>query len=92
MRRHPLAATLRNERCGARTNRGDRKLVLATPSSLDRRTRTRCLGPRARRLVRVSFTRLLLPQYQVKVFTISLPALVGELAIVLWLGIKSSSV
>jgi hypothetical protein len=86
MRRHLLlAATLRNERCGARTNRGDRKLVLSNPSRLDRRTR--CPEPGASapapaaRLVRISPTGLLLPQYQLKVFTISFRALFGELAI-----------
>ena len=95
MRRHLLlTATLRNERCGARTNRGDRKLVLANPSRLDRTTR--CSEPGASapapsvRLVRICFTGLLLPHYQVKVSTISLPALFGKVAIMLWLGIKSS--
>lgn len=38
----------------------------------------------------ISLTGLLLPQYQAKVFTISLPALFGELAIMLWLVIKGA--
>src|SRR5713101_6989913 len=38
----------------------------------------------------ISFTGLLLPQYQEKVFTISLPALLGELALMLWLVIKGA--
>jgi hypothetical protein len=38
----------------------------------------------------ISFTGLLLPQYQDKVFTISQPALFGELAIMLWLVIKGA--
>src|SRR5258708_1868097 len=38
----------------------------------------------------ISFTGLLLPQYQDKVFTISLPALLGELALMLWLVIKGA--
>jgi hypothetical protein len=38
----------------------------------------------------ISFTGLLLPQYQQKVFTISLPALFGELALMLWLVIKGA--
>jgi hypothetical protein len=38
----------------------------------------------------ISFTGLLLPQYQGKVFNISTPALFGELAIVLWLVIKGA--
>jgi hypothetical protein len=38
----------------------------------------------------ISFTGLLLPQYQDKVFSISLPALFGELAIMLWLVIKGA--
>ena len=38
----------------------------------------------------ISFTGVLLPQYQDKVFTISLPALFGELAIMLWLVIKGA--
>jgi hypothetical protein len=36
----------------------------------------------------LSFTGLLLPQYQNKVFLISQPALVGEIALMLWLVIK----
>jgi hypothetical protein len=38
----------------------------------------------------LSFTGLLLPQYEGKVFTISQPALFGELAIMLWLVIKGA--
>ena len=38
----------------------------------------------------MSFTGLLLPQYQDKVFIISQPALLGELALMLWLVIKGS--
>lgn len=38
----------------------------------------------------ISFTGLLLPHYQAKVFSISLPALFGELAIMLWLVIKGA--
>jgi hypothetical protein len=38
----------------------------------------------------ISFTGLLLPQYQGKVFTFSTPALFGELAIMLWLVIKGA--
>jgi hypothetical protein len=37
-----------------------------------------------------SFTGVLLPQYQGDVFTYSMPALVGELAIMLWLVIKGA--
>ena len=35
--------------------------------------------------VTISFTGVLLPQYQDKVFSMSFPALLGELAIMLWL-------
>ena len=38
----------------------------------------------------LSFTGELLPQYQDKVFTISLPALLGELALMLWLVIQGA--
>ena len=38
----------------------------------------------------VSLTGILLPQYQGQVFTISTPALFGELAIMLWLVIKGA--
>jgi hypothetical protein len=38
----------------------------------------------------ISFTGILLPQYQDKVFTICTPALFGELAIMLWLVIKGA--
>ncbi len=38
----------------------------------------------------LSFTGLLLPQYQNKVFIISQPALFGELALMLWLVIKGA--
>ena len=38
----------------------------------------------------LSFTGLLLPQYYQKVFTISQPALFGELALMLWLVIKGA--
>ena len=38
----------------------------------------------------LSFTGLLLPQYQGKVFLISQPALFGELALMLWLVIKGA--
>jgi hypothetical protein len=38
----------------------------------------------------ISFTGLLLPQYQDMVFTISRPARLGELAIMLWLVIKGA--
>jgi Domain of unknown function (DUF4386) len=38
----------------------------------------------------ISFTGLLLPQYQEKVFAISFPALLGELALMLWLVIKGA--
>jgi hypothetical protein len=38
----------------------------------------------------MSFTGLLFPQYQDKVFTISQPALFGELALMLWLVIKGA--
>lgn len=38
----------------------------------------------------ISFTGLLLPEYQEKVFNISFPALTGELAIMLWLVIKGA--
>jgi hypothetical protein len=38
----------------------------------------------------LSFTGLLLPQYQDKVFTLSQPALFGELALMLWLVIKGA--
>lgn len=40
--------------------------------------------------VLLSLTGELLPQYQGKVFTYSMPALVGELAIMLWLVIKGA--
>ena len=40
--------------------------------------------------VAVSFTGVLLPQYQAKVFNISQPALFGELAFMLWLVIKGA--
>jgi Domain of unknown function (DUF4386) len=40
--------------------------------------------------VTISFTGILLPQYQNRVFTISTPALFGELAIMLWLVIKGA--
>jgi hypothetical protein len=40
--------------------------------------------------VTISFTGLLLPQYQGRVFTISSPALLGEPAIMLWLVIKGA--
>jgi hypothetical protein len=38
----------------------------------------------------LSFTGLLLPQYQDKVFLISQPALFGEVALMLWLLIKGA--
>jgi Domain of unknown function (DUF4386) len=38
----------------------------------------------------MSFTGLLLPQYQDKMFTISQPALLGELVLMLWLVIKGA--
>ena len=38
----------------------------------------------------ISFTGVLLPQYQGKVFNMSFPALIGELAIMLWLVIKGA--
>jgi hypothetical protein len=38
----------------------------------------------------MSFTGLLLPQYQNKVFVISQPALFGELALMLWLVVKGA--
>jgi hypothetical protein len=38
----------------------------------------------------LSFTEILLPQYQDKVFTISQPAFFGEMALVLWLIIKGA--
>jgi hypothetical protein len=38
----------------------------------------------------ISFTGLLLPQYKEKVFAISSPALLGELAIMLWLVIRGA--
>jgi hypothetical protein len=38
----------------------------------------------------LSFTGLLLPQFQDKVFTLSQPALFGELALMLWLVIKGA--
>ena len=38
----------------------------------------------------MSFTGILLPQYQEKVFTYSQPALAGELALTLWLVIKGA--
>jgi hypothetical protein len=38
----------------------------------------------------ISLTGLLLPQYQGRVFTISLPALLGELALMFWLVIKGA--
>jgi hypothetical protein len=38
----------------------------------------------------LSFTGLLLPRYQDKVFTYSQPALFGEIAIMLWLVIKGA--
>ena len=38
----------------------------------------------------ISFTGLLLPQFQNKVFTVSQPALFGELALMLWLVIKGA--
>jgi hypothetical protein len=41
-------------------------------------------------LVTISFTGVLLPQYQDKVFSMSLPALFGELAIMLWLVVKGA--
>src|SRR6266849_3870252 len=40
----------------------------------------------------LSFTGFLLPQYQNKVFTMSQPALWGELALMLWLVIKGAKV
>jgi Domain of unknown function (DUF4386) len=40
--------------------------------------------------VTISLTGLLLPQYQGRVFTISLPALLGELALMFWLVIKGA--
>ena len=40
--------------------------------------------------VTLSFTGVLLPQYQDRVFTISTPALFGELAMMLWLVIKGA--
>jgi hypothetical protein len=40
--------------------------------------------------VLLSLTGELLPQYQDKLFTYSMPALVGELAIMLWLVIKGA--
>jgi len=38
----------------------------------------------------ISVTGLLLPQYQVKVFNVSFPALLGEVAIMLWLVIRGA--
>lgn len=40
--------------------------------------------------VTISLTGLLLPQYQGRVFTVSLPALLGELALMFWLVIKGA--
>jgi len=40
--------------------------------------------------VNISFTGVLLPQYQDKAFSMSLPALFGELAIMLWLVVKGA--
>ncbi len=40
--------------------------------------------------VTISFTGVLLPQYQDKVFSMSFPALLGELAIMLWLVVKGA--
>jgi len=37
-----------------------------------------------------SFTGLLLPQYEEKVFNSAFPALLGEIAIMLWLVIKGA--
>jgi hypothetical protein len=42
--------------------------------------------------VAASFSNLLLPQYQVMVSRIALPALFGEVAMVLWLLIKGAKV
>jgi hypothetical protein len=38
----------------------------------------------------ISLTGVLLPHYQVKVFNISFPALLGEVAIMLWLVIRGA--
>ena len=38
----------------------------------------------------ISFTGLLLPQYEDMVFNIAFPALLGEMAIMLWLLIKGA--
>jgi hypothetical protein len=38
----------------------------------------------------LSFTGILLPQYQGKVFSLSMPALFGEVAIMLWLVIRGA--
>ena len=38
----------------------------------------------------VSFTGLLFPQYEARVFNSSFPAMLGELAIMLWLMIKGA--
>ena len=40
----------------------------------------------------ISFTGLLLPQYEVMVSNIAFPALLGEVAIMLWLLIKGAKV
>lgn len=40
--------------------------------------------------VTISFTGLLLPQYQGRVFNVSFPALLGELALMFWLVIKGA--
>jgi hypothetical protein len=40
--------------------------------------------------VTVSFTGVLLPQYQDKLISMSFPALFGELAIMLWLVVKGA--
>src|SRR5207237_9726867 len=40
--------------------------------------------------VAISLTGVLLPQYQDKVFSLSFPALLGELAIMLWLVVKGA--
>jgi hypothetical protein len=40
----------------------------------------------------ISFTGLLLPQYQKMVSSIAFPALLGEVAIMLWLLIKGAKV
>jgi hypothetical protein len=47
-------------------------------------------GPRGLRLVILSLTSVLLPQYQDKVYAYSQPAIVGEIAFMLWLLIRGA--